>query len=109
MDFELLYRIAQELLTAPATSVSSERVFSIAGVYLNNPRRQRISEDTAIKLLNISCNQDHVRRNTWPSSKEARYGWRTAYSRYADLSQNECAEDEGENEWFAIDSEDNSG
>ncbi|CAJ0951291.1 unnamed protein product, partial [Mesorhabditis belari] len=58
--------VTRELATKDVIKTDDFSIFFklIASVYLNNPRRQRIFEDTAIQLLNISCNQDHVRRNT---------------------------------------------
>jgi hypothetical protein len=42
MKFPLLHRVAMEVLIIPATSASSERVFSVAG-YILNKKRTRLT------------------------------------------------------------------
>ena len=54
-SYPLLSGLANKYLSAPPTSVASERVFSGAGIIYDD-RRSRISPELAEKLLLIRCN-----------------------------------------------------
>lgn len=58
--FEYLYKVASILLTIPATSVSSERIFSKAGLIYANSLRNRLHAKTAEQILIIKANIDKI-------------------------------------------------
>lgn len=51
--------LAMKLFTAPASSASSERVFSKAGLLIR-PTRSRLSKSTLSKLVFLSCNDGQL-------------------------------------------------
>ncbi|CAJ0923971.1 unnamed protein product, partial [Mesorhabditis belari] len=74
--FKNLYPIAVQYMSPPASSVSSERVFSMCGLIWKNSRRQRMAPPTLKSALIVSLNQKCMKSRVWPTSLETRYGFK---------------------------------
>ncbi len=56
-QFEVLKPLAKQLLSAPVSSASSERVFSQAGLIMK-PTRSRLSKELLSQLVFLKCNSN---------------------------------------------------
>ena len=61
--FPNLFKLVKVFLHIPATSVPSERIFSLAG-YIVRARRSKILAANVDKAIFLKKNEEHIPRNT---------------------------------------------